>query len=164
MKSACLVEFTMIIIVFTMVAIMLLVWKSNFFKNCAYKHPLGHHPSTFVVDDDDVEDDDDVVDEDDCEDDHEQDLCVSIPLSRLVKMMMMMLLWMMMMMMFKTTCVSAFRWAGWSRSFSSPSRSTHASNFQTAKFDFRYFYFCSWNIQVLRLEIWLWISQIDDAF
>ena len=39
------------------------------------------------MDDDDVEDDDDVVDEGDCEDDHEQDLCVSIPLSRLVKMM-----------------------------------------------------------------------------
>ena len=38
-----------------------------------------------VVDEDDVEDDDNVVDEDDCEDDHEQDLCVSIPLSRLVK-------------------------------------------------------------------------------
>lgn len=46
------------------------------------------------MDDDDVENDDDVVDEDDCEDedveedvldDHEQDLCVSIPLSRVVK-------------------------------------------------------------------------------
>ena len=46
------------------------------------------------MDDDDVENDDDVVDEDGCEnedveedvlDDHEQDLCVSIPLSRVVK-------------------------------------------------------------------------------
>ena len=45
-------------------------------------------------DEDDVENDDDVVDEDDYEnedveedvlDDHEQDLCVSIPLSRVVK-------------------------------------------------------------------------------
>ena len=46
------------------------------------------------MDDDDVENDDDVVDEDDYENDddeedvldvHEQDLCVSIPLSRVVK-------------------------------------------------------------------------------
>lgn len=61
--------------------------------NSAYKHLLGHHPSTFVVDDD-VENDNDVVDEDESENEdveedvldyHEQDLCVSIPLSRVVK-------------------------------------------------------------------------------
>ena len=39
--------------------------------NSAYKHLLGHHPSTFVVDDD-VENDNVVVDEDEVEDDDDE--------------------------------------------------------------------------------------------